>query len=64
MNFLKDEENICLRCAHADPYMQGKPTGCPYLITFCLCMKVSQRGANKGYRRSCNGFEPRVGPRT
>jgi hypothetical protein len=63
MKFIKDEENICLRCVHCDPYLKGQPTGCPYVITFCLCMKPSQRGANKGHRTTCRGFEPKEGPK-
>lgn len=59
MNFVKDENNICLRCTNAEIFGKYRPKGAPCELTWCACKDVNLGGPNKGNRRQCRAFEPK-----
>jgi hypothetical protein len=60
MKFIKDEDNICLRCATGEIYGSYKPNGAPCMLTWCGCKDVNLGGQNKGMRRQCKAFTPKT----
>lgn len=51
--YVKDEDNICLRCENADIYGKCKENGSLEYHTFAVCR---YGGKNAGQRRQCKRF--------
>ena len=61
--FIKDEDNVCLKCKKGYTIATVIPEGVNSEHTVCGCKDISLRVASKGARRRCAAFEPKPEPK-